>query len=47
MGVYEAVKLRSLRNLNLDVSALYLIAAPATPEPVKREVIEPQSTANP
>ena len=40
MGVYEAVKLRSLRNLNLDVSALYLIAAPATPEHVKREVIE-------
>lgn len=40
MRVYQAVKLRNLRNLNLDVSALYLIAAPSTPEPVKREVVE-------
>jgi hypothetical protein len=38
--VYDKVKLAKLANLNLDVSALYLIAAPSTPEPVVKEVIE-------
>jgi hypothetical protein len=40
MGVYELVKSGNLHDLEIDVSALYLIAAPSTPEPVHREVIE-------
>jgi hypothetical protein len=32
------VKINKLLNLDLDVSALYLIAAPKTPEPVRQEV---------
>jgi len=39
MMVYERFKLRNFRNLEIDVSALYLIAAPKTPEPVAEEVI--------
>jgi hypothetical protein len=38
--VFEAVKVANLANLEIDVSALYLIAAPSTPEPVRQEVIE-------
>jgi hypothetical protein len=40
MSVYKRVKFDKLSNLNLDVSAHYLIAAPATPQPVIREVID-------
>ena len=40
MRVSGLVKNRTLRNLNMDISALYLISAPSTPEPVQREVIE-------
>lgn len=37
--VWDCFKLRNFRDLNIDVSALYLIAAPKTPEPVRQEVI--------
>jgi hypothetical protein len=37
--VYDMVKSNNLRELNFDVSALYLIAAPKTPEPLRREAI--------
>jgi hypothetical protein len=40
MRVFELVKFRNLRNLNIDASALYLIAKPSTLEPVRREVVE-------
>jgi hypothetical protein len=40
MNVFEQSKFRNFRNLNLPVSALYLIAAPSTPEKVRDEVIE-------
>jgi Protein of unknown function (DUF3102) len=33
--VFERVKLPTFSNLPIDVSALYLIAAPKTPEPVR------------
>jgi hypothetical protein len=39
MRVYERFKNRNFRDLEIDVSALYLIAAPSTPEPVVTEVI--------
>jgi hypothetical protein len=39
MQVHEQFKLRNLGNLQIDVSALYLIAAPSTPEPVRTEMI--------
>lgn len=39
MNVYERFKLRNLSNLQIDVSALYLIAAPKTPDPVRAEII--------
>jgi hypothetical protein len=37
MAVHEAFKNVKLTNLEIDVSALYLIAAPSTPEPVVKE----------
>jgi hypothetical protein len=37
--VYELCKNRTVRNLDIDVSALYLITAPKTPEPVRKEII--------
>jgi hypothetical protein len=37
MNVFEQFKLCNLNNLEIDVSALYLIAAPSTPEPVRQE----------
>jgi hypothetical protein len=44
MQVYEMAKKHSelfnLNNLMIDVSALYLIAAPKTPEPVRKEMVE-------
>ncbi len=39
MQVYEAFKSDNLSDLSIDVSALYLIAAPKTPEPVRQEII--------
>jgi hypothetical protein len=39
MGVYRNVKVANLANLEIDVSALYLIAEPSTPEPVRDEII--------
>ena len=39
MRVYECLKSQQSLNLEIDVSALYLIAAPSTPEPVREEVI--------
>jgi hypothetical protein len=38
MNVHERVKLPNLGNLEIDVSALYLIAAPSFPEPVGAEI---------
>jgi hypothetical protein len=35
MDVYENVKLANLASIDIDVSSLYLIAAPKTPEPVR------------
>jgi hypothetical protein len=40
MQVYESIKLETVTNLPIDVSALYLIAAPKTPEPVRQEIIK-------
>jgi hypothetical protein len=39
MNVHEQFKLSNLNNLQIDVSALYLIAAPKTPEPVRSQII--------
>jgi hypothetical protein len=39
MGVYQHVKCDKLSDLEIDVSALYLIAAPKTPEPVRAAII--------
>ena len=39
MNVFQRVKLPNFGNLEIDVSALYLIAAPKTPEPVRAEVM--------
>lgn len=39
MEVHEAFKSAKLADLQIDVSALYLIAAPKTPEPVRTEVL--------
>ncbi|HEY1495410.1 MAG TPA: DUF3102 domain-containing protein, partial [Candidatus Solibacter sp.] len=38
MNVFEQFKLSNLNNLEIDVSALYLIAAPSTPEALRAEV---------
>jgi hypothetical protein len=40
MQVHEKFKMHNLCNLEIDVSALYLIAAPSTPDIVVHEVIE-------
>jgi hypothetical protein len=39
MNVFEHVKLPNFGNLRIDISALYLIAAPSMPEPVRAQVI--------
>jgi hypothetical protein len=39
IGVYRSFKSDNLSDLDIDVSALYLIAAPKTPEPVRQEII--------
>lgn len=40
MHVFEHFKNRNFRDLQIDVSALYLIAAPSIPEPVRAHVIQ-------
>ena len=45
--VYEQSKLLNFSNLEIDVSALYLITSPSTPEPVRREVIERAKAGEP
>jgi len=40
MEVHAQFKLSNFDNLRIDASALYLIAAPATPEPVVVEIIK-------
>jgi hypothetical protein len=37
MQVYDAFKNENFAHLSIDASALYLIAAPRTPEPVRQE----------
>jgi hypothetical protein len=39
MNVYERFKSSNFEHLEIDVSALYLIARRSTPEPVRAEVI--------
>jgi len=39
MHVHEHLKLDKLSNLQIDVSALYLIAAPSTPDPVRVQAV--------
>lgn len=39
MEVYAQVKSANLADLQIDVSALYLIAAPSTPDPARAEVM--------
>jgi hypothetical protein len=39
MNVHERFKSENFSDLQIDVSALYLIAAPSTPEPVRLEVV--------
>lgn len=47
IDVYHSVKLANLANLEIDVSALYLITAPKTPEPVRQEVIQRAQSGEP
>jgi hypothetical protein len=47
MQVCELVKCQNFGHLEVDVSCLYLIAAPSTPEPVQREVIERATRGEP
>jgi hypothetical protein len=39
MNVYDRFKCSNFEQMDIDVSALYLIAAPKTPEPVRNDVI--------
>ena len=47
MNVYDRVKCSNLQHLEIDASALYLIAAPSTPEPVREEVIRRAENGEP
>src|SRR5262245_16566622 len=48
MQVFECVKCQNFGHLEaIDVSALYLIAAPKTPEPVRAEVIRRAQNGEP
>jgi hypothetical protein len=47
IGVYQRIKIDNLSNLAIDVSALYLIAAPRTAEPVRTEVIRRAEAGEP
>src|SRR5262249_172303 len=40
MRVYELSKSRNFRDLSLPLSALYLLAAPSTPQEARDEIIE-------
>jgi Protein of unknown function (DUF3102) len=39
----DPIKFRKLRNLNLSVSSLYLLAAPSTPETVREKILHSTS----
>jgi len=39
MEVHEKIKCSNLEHLQIDVSALYLIASPSFPEPVRQQII--------
>ena len=45
--VFEMFKNRNFRDLEIDVSALYLIAAPSTPEPVRAEALRRAENGEP
>ena len=47
MQVYDNIQLPNFGNLQIDVSALYLIAAPKTPEPVRTEIVRRAETGEP
>lgn len=47
MRVFRNIKSVNLTNLEIDVSALYLIAAPSIPEPVRTEVIRRAENGEP
>src|SRR5437763_147455 len=47
MRVYKQVKLSNFDDLQIDASALYLIAAPATPEPVVVEIMKRAKAGEP
>jgi protein gp37 len=47
MRVFENVKFANVTNLEIDVSALYFIAAPKTPEPVRQEIIKRAEAGEP
>jgi hypothetical protein len=47
MQVHSAFKSATFADLEIDVSALYLIAAPKTPEPVRQEVIRRAEAGEP
>ena len=50
MNVYEKVKcstVEHLQDLQIDVSTLYLIAAPKTPKPVRQEIIKRAQAGEP
>jgi hypothetical protein len=47
MSVYDAFKSDNFSDLEIDVSALYLIAAPSTPEHVVQVVIERARSGEP
>lgn len=44
IGVSKHFNLRTVRNLTIDVSSLYLIAAPSTPAPVRKELVRRASS---
>jgi hypothetical protein len=45
--VHENVKIKTVLNLHLDVSALYLVAAPKTPESVRQEILRRAEAGEP
>ena len=47
MRVYREFKSENFSDLHIDISALYLIAAPKTPEPVRQEVIARAQSGEP
>jgi hypothetical protein len=47
MQVFEAFKVANSANLQIDVSALYLITQRKAPEPVRQEVIRRAQTGEP